>query len=608
MKYEGLIDKLSKGESKKILFYVSVVPVDPIGRVLIGERKEDGIFTTPGGGANPGETPEQAAVRECFEEAGLTIQPMQLESLGVKAAPNGKPVHCFIYRATPFENTTTRLDPDKEVSEWIWYSKENLPEGLSRQRNQNRLETITQALMKFYSMTKSDLEITTLTEKLNKGGAGSGVKGHKTIRDRQMGHRYKVISEDKTHYHAEDHRGEKVSINRTQADEEKTEPQKMKDRRHGIEHKEDKRTEAQKMADRRRGGASFNRDWGKSEEETLDLTDKLNKGGEGSGVKGHMTARQPSALHPVVNAEPAKPINKLNAHLTSLEHGKVIPGMQTQSGKPVVNDMDTARAQGYDVQDHIDALNAHHKLAMKTHQVIEKFKMAGHKIPPDGLKIAKFHEKKMREHMKARDYLENRAKHTAEAIKEKKKEIVGSVKKSVTQMGSGLGDRDLDIGSFAQAHSKAHKDWLEKLYNGMQNYGFGDTPRSFDTEKGTLHLSKVDDGLYSGYFTNKEMGLEDNAKVRIERITIPELVQFMTAKEWISPIFDGEIQPTQNMQKDGEIAPAGLSLSESMETPIPEQSPVLDSLNSKLIQEPVQAPHPLEYRVRMLELLTKLMS
>lgn len=76
---------------------------------------------------------------------------------------------------------------------------------------------------KLYDSDINDL----VEEDMNKGGLGSGIRGHKTIRDRQMGIRYKVISEDKTHYHAEDHRGNKVSINRTQADEEKESPAKL---------------------------------------------------------------------------------------------------------------------------------------------------------------------------------------------------------------------------------------------------------------------------------------------------------------------------------------------------------------------------------------------
>lgn len=115
----------------------------------------------------------------------------------------------------------------------------------------------------FYKSDINDL----VEEELNKGGPGSGQKGHKTIKDRLLGHKYKVESEDATHYHAVDKHGEKVKVNRTQADEVKddsnkrTEPQKMKDARHGIKREpEDSRTEAQKMADARRG-PGFKRDW-----------------------------------------------------------------------------------------------------------------------------------------------------------------------------------------------------------------------------------------------------------------------------------------------------------------------------------------------------------
>ncbi len=51
--------------------------IDPDGRLLlIHERTDDGAATfwiTPGGGLEPGETPQQAAVRETYEETGIEI-------------------------------------------------------------------------------------------------------------------------------------------------------------------------------------------------------------------------------------------------------------------------------------------------------------------------------------------------------------------------------------------------------------------------------------------------------------------------------------------------------------------------------------------------------
>lgn len=137
-------------------YYVAVVPINPLGQVLMGKRKEDGIWTTPAGGADLGETPEAAAVRECWEEANLVVREEQLVPLGSKLAPNGKPVHCFLFRCEQVF-TETKSDPDRELNEWVWKHPTEYPKDLSSEKNKNRLETINQAMMKFLNIKKSEI-------------------------------------------------------------------------------------------------------------------------------------------------------------------------------------------------------------------------------------------------------------------------------------------------------------------------------------------------------------------------------------------------------------------------------------------------------------------
>lgn len=74
------------------------------GRVLMSARDAWG-WTLPGGGIHPGETPQQAAVREAWEECGAHCEvigeavrlsegadcyPMRL--LGLESSPEGRPV------------------------------------------------------------------------------------------------------------------------------------------------------------------------------------------------------------------------------------------------------------------------------------------------------------------------------------------------------------------------------------------------------------------------------------------------------------------------------------------------------------------------------------
>jgi 8-oxo-dGTP pyrophosphatase MutT (NUDIX family) len=56
-----------------------VILVDPAGRTLLFQSED--FWFTPGGGIEPGETIEQAAARELWEETGLQLDPAQLGPL-----------------------------------------------------------------------------------------------------------------------------------------------------------------------------------------------------------------------------------------------------------------------------------------------------------------------------------------------------------------------------------------------------------------------------------------------------------------------------------------------------------------------------------------------
>jgi ADP-ribose pyrophosphatase YjhB (NUDIX family) len=72
------------GPGLLLLPSVAVLPRDDQGRILLVRHVHDGNWATIGGTVEPGERPDEAAVREAAEEAGVT-----LELRGIVAAVGG---------------------------------------------------------------------------------------------------------------------------------------------------------------------------------------------------------------------------------------------------------------------------------------------------------------------------------------------------------------------------------------------------------------------------------------------------------------------------------------------------------------------------------------
>lgn len=84
--------------------------------------------------------------------------------------------------------------------------------------------------------------------------------------------------------------------------------------------------------------------------------------------------------------------------------------------------------------------------------------------------------------------------------------------------------------------------WLRYFYDQMKDFEYGDTPRELLLDNNyILSLVKVDDGQYSGYVKKTDGDIDltdfsnDGSVNRVEKMTIPAIVQFCIAKEYISP-------------------------------------------------------------------------
>ena len=69
---------MTRDNAKSVILVVAAALIDPDGRMLIAQRPPGkamaGLWEFPGGKWEPGETPEQALVRELDEELGISVR------------------------------------------------------------------------------------------------------------------------------------------------------------------------------------------------------------------------------------------------------------------------------------------------------------------------------------------------------------------------------------------------------------------------------------------------------------------------------------------------------------------------------------------------------
>lgn len=84
----GVADRFGDGE----IAVSAVVLRDPASRLLTLRKRGTSRFMLPGGKPEPGESPAEAAVRECREELGIQLKTGELRLLGQLACSCGQRV------------------------------------------------------------------------------------------------------------------------------------------------------------------------------------------------------------------------------------------------------------------------------------------------------------------------------------------------------------------------------------------------------------------------------------------------------------------------------------------------------------------------------------
>lgn len=114
---------------------VGVVIVNSQGEVLLQQRADNGQWGLPGGMMDPGETPEETAHREVYEETGLHIELERVvgvyagtEFISTHISGSVNAIVSILFRARPVDEAQEPQALDDESLALVWFSPDALPE------------------------------------------------------------------------------------------------------------------------------------------------------------------------------------------------------------------------------------------------------------------------------------------------------------------------------------------------------------------------------------------------------------------------------------------------------------------------------------------------
>lgn len=128
---------LGKMRGEKESHGVRIILVDERGVLLVSHWYAPWAWTLPGGGVNKNETPEEAAMREAFEETGLKVNSIAGE-IGTYTGTLGKTDRVTFFYTGDFEGSLA-MRPNLEIMARSWFDIDTLPDELSP-GNRRRIE------------------------------------------------------------------------------------------------------------------------------------------------------------------------------------------------------------------------------------------------------------------------------------------------------------------------------------------------------------------------------------------------------------------------------------------------------------------------------------
>ena len=112
-------------KTEQAIFTVLCMVSDSNGNILVEDRLDPSWpgICFPGGHVEPGESFTQAAIRETYEETGLTIEDPQLCGVKQFQTDSNARYVVFFYKATRYHGQLT----SSAEGEVFWISKDELP-------------------------------------------------------------------------------------------------------------------------------------------------------------------------------------------------------------------------------------------------------------------------------------------------------------------------------------------------------------------------------------------------------------------------------------------------------------------------------------------------
>ena len=99
-------------------------------QILLVREAQDGLWTLPGGWADPNESPSEAITREVFEEAGFTTRALKLIAVFDRAKHGHSPLHPFhvykLFIRCEIESGAPR--PSIETLEVAFFPEDRIPD------------------------------------------------------------------------------------------------------------------------------------------------------------------------------------------------------------------------------------------------------------------------------------------------------------------------------------------------------------------------------------------------------------------------------------------------------------------------------------------------